>query len=84
VKDSRGDIRLLEEPSPRNGHAAVVRIRDSAGGMGRFHFRITWAIGGGGAGATSPTSTFPRWIRPGGGGRTGWTKLDFSGRGRWK
>jgi hypothetical protein len=48
VKDSRGDIRLVGEPSPRNGFAAVVYIRDSAGGEGRYHFRLSWAIGGGG------------------------------------
>src|SRR5437762_10372073 len=32
VKDSRGDIRLIAEPSRRTGGAAVVRIRDSSGG----------------------------------------------------
>jgi hypothetical protein len=46
VRDSRGDIRLLDEPSRRSGGAAVVRIRDGAGGEGRYHFRISWAIGG--------------------------------------
>ena len=46
VRDSRGDIRLIEEPSRRSGGAAVVRIRDSAGGEGRYHFRLSWAIGG--------------------------------------
>ena len=48
VRDSRGDIRLIDEPSRRNGNSAVVRIRDSAGGEGRYHFRLTWAIGGAG------------------------------------
>lgn len=46
VRDSRGDIRLIEEPSRRSGFAAVVRIRDSSGGEGRYHFRLSWAIGG--------------------------------------
>jgi hypothetical protein len=46
VKDSRGDIRLISEPSRRTGGAAVVYIRDSAGGEGRYHFRISWMIGG--------------------------------------
>jgi hypothetical protein len=82
VKERRGDIRLVAEPSPRNGHVAVVRIRDSAGGMGRYHFRITWAIGG----AAPPRGMEPRppqVMRPGGGGRTGWNdSLNFSGRGR--
>ena len=46
VKDSRGDIRLVAEPTRRNGYAAVVYIRDSAGGEGRYHFRLSWAVGG--------------------------------------
>src|ERR1019366_2434832 len=32
VVDSRNEIRLLAEPSRRNGFAAIVRIRDSPGG----------------------------------------------------
>jgi hypothetical protein len=46
VKDSRGEIRLITEPSRRSGGAAVVYIRDSSGGEGRYHFRISWALGG--------------------------------------
>src|SRR5947208_3133690 len=74
-----GDTQLLSEPSPRNGHTAVVRIRDSAGGMGRYHFRITWSIGGG---AAPPVMEPPPLVgRPG--GRTGWNdNLNFRGRGR--
>jgi hypothetical protein len=44
VKDSRNEIRLLEEPSPRNGFSAVVLIRDTAGGVGRYHFRLSWEM----------------------------------------
>ena len=51
VRDSRGEIVLLDQ-SMRNG--AVVRIRDSKGGEGRYHFRLTWDLsgssGGGGGG----------------------------------
>jgi hypothetical protein len=46
VRDSRNDIRLLAEPSRRNGYAAIVRIRDSKGGQGRYHFRLTWRMTG--------------------------------------
>ncbi len=42
VKESRGEIRLMQEPNRRNGFAAVVLIRDSAGGQGRYHFRLSW------------------------------------------
>ena len=44
VKDSRGDIKLVEEPSRRNGGRAIVRIRDSSGGFGRYHFRLSWDL----------------------------------------
>jgi uncharacterized protein YuzE len=46
VKESRNDIRILGEPSPRNGYAAIVRIRDNSGGFGRYHFRLTWSMTG--------------------------------------
>jgi len=42
VIDRRGDIRLAAEPDRRNNFAAVVLIRDSEGGQGRYHFRISW------------------------------------------
>ena len=43
VRDSRNEIRLVQEPSRRNGYGAVVYIRDSAPGEGRYHFRLSWA-----------------------------------------
>jgi hypothetical protein len=46
VMDSRGEIRLLSEPSRRTDYQAIVRIRDSASGEGRYHFRLSWAITG--------------------------------------
>jgi hypothetical protein len=59
VKDSRGDIRLLSPPDRRNNFTAYVRIRDGAGGEGRYHFRLTWAMAGGAPGYPPPDS-FPR------------------------
>ncbi len=47
VKDRRGDIALVDQPGPRTGYCAVVRIRDPKGGEGRYHFRLTWSIAGG-------------------------------------
>jgi hypothetical protein len=44
VTDSRNDIRLMEPPTRRNDFAAIVRIRDGAGGFGRYVFRLTWEI----------------------------------------
>jgi hypothetical protein len=46
VKDSRNEIRLLSEPDRRNDFTAVVRIRDTDSGYGRYHFRLTWAMTG--------------------------------------
>jgi hypothetical protein len=46
VKDSRDQIRLVEPPSRRNHYRAMVRIRDTSGGEGRYHFRLTWALSG--------------------------------------
>ena len=46
--DGRGEVRLLAEPSRRNGFQAVVRIRDNAGGEEGYHFRLTWMMTGGG------------------------------------
>jgi hypothetical protein len=39
-------FQLMAEPSRRTGGAAIVRIRDAAGGEGRYHFRISWSVGG--------------------------------------
>jgi hypothetical protein len=46
VKDGRGEIRLIAEPSRRTDFQAVVRIRDGDSGEGRYHFRLSWRITG--------------------------------------
>jgi len=46
VKDSRNEIRMIEEPSRRNGGRALVMIRDTGGGFGRYHFRLSWQLAG--------------------------------------
>ncbi len=48
VIDSRNEIRLTAEPSRRNQFGVIVHIRDTSGGEGRYHFRLSWAMGGGG------------------------------------
>ena len=97
VKDSRNEIRLLSEPSRRNGFAAIVRIRDGSGGFGRYHFRLTWAQTGtdyrgpGGPGPTRPNDggfppTRPNdggFDRPRGGAGFSWNNtVNFRGNGR--
>ena len=42
VKDSRNQIRMVAPPDRRNDFAAIVHIRDSDGGFGRYHFRLSW------------------------------------------
>ena len=44
--ESRGEVRLIEEPSRRNRFAAIVHIRDGQGGEWRYHLRISWAMPG--------------------------------------
>jgi hypothetical protein len=44
VKEKRNEIRLTEPPSQRNGYRAVVFIRDSAPGKGRYVFRLSWKL----------------------------------------
>ena len=48
VVESRNEIRLAEPPSRRNDFAAMVQIRDSSSGFGRYHFRLSWEMGPGG------------------------------------
>lgn len=42
VKEKRNEIHLAAPPAARNGYRAVVFIRDSAPGEGRYEFRIEW------------------------------------------
>ena len=90
VKDSRGDIRLLAEPSRRNDFVAIVAIRDSAGGFGRYHFRLSWAQTGTDTRPQPPGFDRPPTRRdegfdrpPGGGGGFSWNNvITFRGQGR--
>ncbi len=78
VKDSRGDIRLASEPNRRNGWAAVVLIRDSAGGVGRYHFRISWDMGA----TANDRPRFDDDRRPGPPGFVWNNAMNFRGEGR--
>ena len=77
VGNGRGEIRLLSPPSRNSNFAAVVRIRDSQGGEGRYEFRLSWAMTGAYQGGD-------RDMRPPGQGRgwPGWNdSVEFRGRG---
>jgi hypothetical protein len=60
VRDSRGDIRIVEPPSRRNRGRTLVRIRDSAGGFGRYHFRLSWQLDDS---ARPPETSYDRGLR---------------------
>jgi hypothetical protein len=71
--DGSNEIRLVAEPSRDNGFTAIVHIRSGSGGAGRYHFRLSWVIGGSGG----PTEE-----RRGGGPGFSWNNtIDFHGQG---
>ena len=82
VVDSRNEIRLLSEPSRRNRFAAIVRIRDSSGGEGRYHFRLTWAINGSDFGRTPSRRTGDLDRPPAAPGFSWNNTVSFKGNGR--
>ena len=52
--DGRGGVRLVQQPSERNGYTAVVRIVDRAPGRNHYDFDLHWNSHDGGG---------PRWRR---------------------
>jgi hypothetical protein len=86
VMDSRNEIRLVAEPSRRNDFTAVVHIRDSASGEGRYHFRLSWAMGGGPPeerrGPPEERRGPPEERRGGGPGFSWNNTIDYRGQGR--
>jgi hypothetical protein len=54
AKESRGEMRLVSEPTRMNRHTLLVYIRDSTPGEGRYHFRLTWDLEGGGYSEAPP------------------------------
>jgi len=83
VKEKRGEIRLMAEPSRRNNWSAVVMIRDSSGGQGRYHFRLTWDMRDPGPTSGGPRSPGFGEEHPRGGPGFVWNNaVDFRGNGR--
>ncbi len=81
VIERRGDIRLVAEPSRRDGFAAIVHIRDTSGGQGRYHFRLTWAMTGGDSRPRRDYDERPQGAPPVAG--FAWNNtIDFHGNGR--
>jgi hypothetical protein len=88
VMDSRAEIRLLAEPSRRNDFTAIVAIRDSPGGWGRYHFRLSWAMAGSDIRREPPPMDRPPsrrddgFDRPHSGGFAWNNVINFRGQGR--
>jgi hypothetical protein len=89
VVDSRKEVRLLGEPSRHNGFAAIVRIRDSASGEGKYHFRLGWTITAsdygrpGGGSDRAPSRREDNFDRPPGGTGFSWNNnVSFHGKGQ--
>ncbi len=40
--DGRGDVEVIEQPSPFNGYTARVRVRDRQSGADRYRLVVTW------------------------------------------
>ena len=38
----RGEVRLMEKPSPENGYSLRIRIDDPKGGRARYRIRVEW------------------------------------------
>ncbi len=38
----RGEVRVVEQPSRRNGYTAVIQIRDSSGGADDYEVEVRW------------------------------------------
>lgn len=38
----RGDVRIVQQPTPRNGYTTIIRVRDPNPGYGRYSFDLTW------------------------------------------
>jgi hypothetical protein len=43
VIQGRGSVRLMEQPSQRNGYTTVVRVEDRDSGDSRYEFELSWS-----------------------------------------
>ena len=42
IREGRGTVTVVQQPSAANGYTAVVRVDDPAAGFGRYDFDLTW------------------------------------------
>ena len=41
-RNGRGEVRVVEQPSRRNGYTAIIQIRDSSGGADDYEIEVRW------------------------------------------
>jgi hypothetical protein len=42
IREGRGNVTVIQQPTSANGYTAIVRIVDSPSGFGHYDFDITW------------------------------------------
>lgn len=42
LHDGRGEVRIIEQPSARNGYSTTIRIRDRKGGADGYRLSVFW------------------------------------------
>lgn len=79
VRDGRGDVDVVQQPSARNDYTAIVRIRDRSSGADTYHLTAYWMPDEYGNGGWNDGNDYPR--RPDRNDRDGRTGPDD--RGGW-
>lgn len=79
VRDGRGDVDVVQQPSARNDYTAIVRIRDRSNGADLYHLTAYWMPDERGNGGWNDRDNYPR--RPDRDGHGGWDD-DRGGWGR--
>lgn len=44
-RDGRGEVRVIQQPTNRNNHTAIVEIRDRNGGADNYRIEVSWGGG---------------------------------------
>ncbi|MBX6363398.1 MAG: hypothetical protein IRZ00_05980 [Gemmatimonadetes bacterium] len=79
VRDGRGDVQVIQQPSARNGYTAIIRITDRSGGHDNYRLAAFWEPARGYADRGGWRDGHGDWDRDGGWDRDGaWDR----GRGR--
>src|SRR5205823_1107052 len=42
LREGRGEVIVVQQPTPENGYTAVIRVRDPQPGFGHYSFNVLW------------------------------------------